>query len=276
MELSLNDFHARLQDPQLLRFWQTDPHAVKYLAWSPYNHVYNNPLKFIDPDGKDVGLGNLYNKDKSGNLLYPRQVLAFELFALTKTGKEFILNHAQKGFSLKGEMIKGLKINVENAGKLSKNIDASFRVTDLDVYEKIPKALRIIGADGYTEAEIKEGKLSVTYHLNIDKDDVKVTKDWKKASPNIHFIILKSLDTWLHEVFIHGDRMEREFIKGTYNNGIVKKITNEDDDHKMRNLNTLKYSKIIDSTLFGIRNAFSLQVSDKDINKHIIFTGYSD
>ncbi|MBK7094184.1 MAG: hypothetical protein IPH57_03640 [Saprospiraceae bacterium] len=30
-----------------------DPLAEKYGAWSPYNYVYNNPLKYVDPTGME-------------------------------------------------------------------------------------------------------------------------------------------------------------------------------------------------------------------------------
>jgi len=48
------DYGARMQDPQLGRFWQQDPMAESYLKLSPYNYVANNPLNGIDPDGRDI------------------------------------------------------------------------------------------------------------------------------------------------------------------------------------------------------------------------------
>jgi len=54
-ELGLNvyDFEARNYDPAIVRTLTQDPHAEKYYNWSPYSFIYNNPLLFIDPDGKD-------------------------------------------------------------------------------------------------------------------------------------------------------------------------------------------------------------------------------
>src|SRR5690554_4981828 len=52
--LNIYDFHARGYDPVLGRTLQQDPHADSYPSMSPYSWVANNPLSYIDPDGKDI------------------------------------------------------------------------------------------------------------------------------------------------------------------------------------------------------------------------------
>lgn len=42
------------QEKVVQRFISPDPLAQKYYEWSPYNYVLNNPLLYVDPDGKDV------------------------------------------------------------------------------------------------------------------------------------------------------------------------------------------------------------------------------
>jgi RHS repeat-associated protein len=49
--LEAYDFGARMQDPQLGRFWQKDPLAGEYSSYSPYAYVFNNPIILIDPTG---------------------------------------------------------------------------------------------------------------------------------------------------------------------------------------------------------------------------------
>ncbi|MES2517895.1 MAG: DUF6443 domain-containing protein [Bacteroidota bacterium] len=62
-------------DSQIGRWTQIDPMADKYLDFSPYSYVLNNPLRYTDPDGKEVWIsfgdnqrvrydnGKLYNED---------------------------------------------------------------------------------------------------------------------------------------------------------------------------------------------------------------------
>ena len=50
---SLLDFGARFYDPATAIFLQQDPLAEKYYNISPYAYCANNPVNFVDPDGRD-------------------------------------------------------------------------------------------------------------------------------------------------------------------------------------------------------------------------------
>lgn len=81
--LAWQDFGARMYDPDLARWTTPDPLAEKYPGISPYVYCNDNPVNFVDPDGRAWGkvgkvAKKVYKTVKAGNKVSVKGILKSE------------------------------------------------------------------------------------------------------------------------------------------------------------------------------------------------------
>lgn len=68
-------------DSRLGRRWNVDPLAEQFPSWSPYRSFFNNPLLYVDPDGKAEIITLVIRNKTNGKVMILSKVTSGEVFS---------------------------------------------------------------------------------------------------------------------------------------------------------------------------------------------------
>jgi hypothetical protein len=211
-------------DTRLGRRWNLDP--VVEFSTSPYSTFLLNPILFPDPFGDTVDPSKVYEKDKeTGEYKNPELIEAFEAFAQTKEGQEFIGMYAEKGQTIAG-------ITYDKDGIYHKQgIDLSYTPKNLN-----KKGLDGFGANGNTEKPTlsNDGRWKINININSalntwNNDAAQNYENNPRSKTARNAYSADRATTFVHESFIHAELFTKDILDN-------KKVdySNIDSDIKKR------------------------------------------
>ncbi len=112
-ETGYSNFGARYLDATLLTSWfSVDPMADKYPSLSPYNYCAWNPIKLIDPDGRDW---YKYEGNGGENVLWrdgSAKTIEYNGLIYTNIGSDFSYTDGNATYYYKGQYLKSMSVSV--------------------------------------------------------------------------------------------------------------------------------------------------------------------
>ena len=151
-ESGFHYYGSRYYNSELSMWLSTDPMSDKYPSLSPYNYCADNPVKFIDPNGREIDLSNLSEGEKNiylKNIEILRQNKMFQVYYehLEKSDIKYIIKFGQGGGGSGSFNPKTNEVySIDDMYSLSQELFHAYQ-SDIGVYSSKDLSVREAEAD---------------------------------------------------------------------------------------------------------------------------------